>query len=250
MPIKALLRGDSIDLSILAELYPEPSDPVVTADRSGYYLTSPTLPDSHVNDAGEMLARARELLRTINGAARIVSTSYRPVELSGAFRDSVDRQHVVVEAETAHARAHVFAAAVVTSADGQLVQAPAPPAPKYIQLAGQYPDVADALTILGKPAPLDWFDLYKLYEIVRDNVDPSPPDQSRKGNQKKLIDTGWVTKADLGAFTGSANHQLASGNAARHAREPGSGPTRTMSLDEGTQFTRDLVSRWLSCRAT
>ena len=46
MPIKALLRGDSIDLSILAELYPEPSDPVVTADRSGYYLTSPTLPDS------------------------------------------------------------------------------------------------------------------------------------------------------------------------------------------------------------
>lgn len=246
MPIKALLRGDSIDLSILAELYPEPGDPVVTADRSGYYLTSPTLPDSLANDAGQMLVRAGMLLRTINGAARIVSSSYRPVELSGAFRDASDRQHVVVGAATAHARAHVFAVAVVTSADGQPVQQPPPPAPEYIQLAAQHPDVADALTILGKPAPLDWFDLYKLYEIVRDNVDPSPPGQSRKGNQKKLIDTGWLTKPDLGAFTGSANHQLASGGAARHVREPGPGPTRTMSLDEGTQFIRDLVARWLS----
>ena len=57
---------------------------------------------------------------------------------------------------------------------------------------------------------------------------------------------GRAAPEELGAFTGSANHQLASGDAARHAREPGSGPTRTMSLDEGAQFIRDLVSRWLS----
>jgi hypothetical protein len=246
MPIKAMLRGDSIDLSILAELYPEPGDPVVTADGSGYYLMSPTLPDSLVNDAGKMLARASELLRTINGAARVVSSSYRPVELSGTFRDSTDRQHVVAQAETAYARVHVFAAAVVTSPNGQPIEPPDPPAPKYIQLATRHPDVAEALTILGKQAPLDWFDLYKLYEIVRDNVDPSSPGQSRKGNRKKLLDTGWATDPDLRAFTGSANHQLASGDAARHAREPGSAPTRIMSLEEGAQFIRDLVSHWLS----
>jgi hypothetical protein len=191
MPIKAFLRGDSIDLSILAELHPEPGDPAVRADGSGYYLTSPTLPDSLVKDAGEMLTRASALLRTINGAPRVLSNSYRPVELNGTFRDSTDRQHAVVVADTAHIRAHVFAAGVVISADGQAVQAPTPPAPKYIQLATQHPDVADALAILGRQEPLDWFDLYKLYEIVRDNVDPSPPGQSRKGRPEEA-DRRWL----------------------------------------------------------
>jgi hypothetical protein len=138
------------------------------------------------------------------------------------------------------ARAHV--SAVVIHADGTQTTPPRP-AVEYAQLADKHPDVKDALAILGKPGRPNWVDLYKVFEIVRDNVDSTRLGKGDK--EKKLVDTGWVTRPDLKTFGTSANHQLASGDDARHARMPGA-PKRVMSLEEGTQFIRDLVGRWLS----
>ena len=68
------------------------------------------------------------------------------------------------------------------------VAAPALPlkGPRYLKLAQQDPNVADALRVLGQPSPLDWYDIYKAWEIVGNAV----------GGPKKVAAEGWATEAD------------------------------------------------------
>jgi hypothetical protein len=48
--------------------------------------------------------------------------------------------------------------------------------------------VGEVLEIVGKPAPqLDWFDLYKVYEIICDDV----------GGKYAIIANGWATGGAL-----------------------------------------------------
>ena len=102
-----------------------------------------------------------------------------------------------------------------------------------MQLAQTHPDVAEVLDILGNadPAP-DWADLYKVHEILLDNV-------------PGFYQRGWVTRDQLSTFTGSANRSEVSGDLARHARLKGDPPRRTMSLGEARQLIGALVTRWL-----
>jgi hypothetical protein len=83
-------------------------------------------------------------------------------------------------------------------------------------------------------AALDWFDLYKIYEIVRANV----------GGQKPLEAKNWVRPSDLSAFSASANLPSISGAAARHARLSGD-PKHTMSLHQARTTINHLVAAWL-----
>jgi hypothetical protein len=87
---------------------------------------------------------------------------------------------------------------------------------------------------MGGVQPLGWVELYKVHEVIRDAIQP-----------KKTYELGWATKADDSAFTGSANRADVSGDEARHARNSGPPPTRTMSLAEGRSYISDLVMKWL-----
>jgi hypothetical protein len=62
------------------------------------------------------------------------------------------------------------------------------------------------LDILGNtdPAP-DWSDLYKVHEILLDNV-------------PNFYQRGWVTKNQISTFTASANRREVSGDLARQVR--------------------------------
>jgi len=53
--------------------------------------------------------------------------------------------------------------------NGESIPQPPLPGPKYLALAAQHPDAAEALAIIGKAEP-NWAELYKVYEIVRDNI--------------------------------------------------------------------------------
>ncbi len=234
MAVKGRLEGHSFDLDTLARQLPQ-GDPHVAVDDEGYYLTSAML-DGLMHDGGKLYEVASSLLRRANGAARALSSGFRPVRLVGRFSDDTGAHHVVVLAETAEARGEAFDVTVV--AGGKQQQAPPPPGPKYVQLAQKHKDVAEALDILGKQSPsLDWVDLYKLYEIVRHNV----------GGEDALIAKDWVPRADIKAFTVSANRPDISGDEARHARIPGPPPksTRVMTLAEAQHTIPTLVAHWL-----
>jgi hypothetical protein len=63
----------------------------------------------------------------------------------------------------------------------------------------------------------------------------------------QLVSTGWTTKADLSAFTGSADHNRVAGiHEARHARMSGDLPKRTMTREEAQGYIRGLARDWLA----
>jgi hypothetical protein len=177
MLIKARLKGHEFDLLTLAELFRE-GDPAVAGDHEDYYLSF-TAPDRLLDDGSRLYDAASVLLRRVNGVARTLSSDFRPVALTGRFSDEAGRQHQVVLAESAEARAR--ANPVTVSVGGEQPPPRPAPGPGYVQLAQTYPDVAEVLDILGDadPAP-NWAELYKIHEILLDNV-------------SEFYQRGWVT---------------------------------------------------------
>ena len=97
------------------------------------------------------------------------------------------------------------------------------------------PDAREALHILGESnRHIDWVGLYKVYEIVRENIRP-----------RDLVGESLLTSAERTAFTGSANRPDVSGPLARHARMGGKPPTRTMALVDARQLITRMVADWL-----
>ncbi|WP_326561397.1 hypothetical protein [Micromonospora sp. NBC_01796] len=238
MKVKAWLDGDEIDLEDLVDLLPD-GDIRVAKDDDGYYLSATKIDN---RPAGvPYYEAARDVVRTVNGLGRAHNPGFRAVRLNGRYQDG-DRKATVVIVGTAEARLGAFRAKAVgrvTRPDGTVLPPPPPPGPRRAALAATHPDVAEALALMGQPTPLGWVELYKVYEIVRDAVRPT-----------KLEKSGLATKAELKAFTGSANRPDVSGADARHARPDGAlPPTRTMTLPQGRQFIGDLVCAWLDSLA-
>ena len=122
----------------------------------------------------------------------------------------------------------------VPNADGTVQPDPPSPVSGYLALGDTDPVVQEVLAIMGKEGPLDWVELYKVYEVVRDAVRP-----------QTIVGLGWATKATESAFTGSANRPDVSGEGARHARMSGDTPKNRMTLEDGRAFISGVVLRWL-----
>jgi hypothetical protein len=232
VPWKAWLEGHAFDLETLGEVF-QSGDPLVVQDPSdGYYLESSTLQDA---DGRLDQSAAQALVRRVNGVARATDQGFRPVQLTDRYTAPDGTPHVFARAGVAEGRSKVSAVAAVLR-NGVPVPEPPPKGPRYVRLAEQDPDVADALRVLGQPDPLDWYDIYKAWEIVEHAV----------GGWPQVVASGWATKADLDRLTASANHPGISGDEARHARMPGSpGPNRMMAMSEGDALVRQLVANWI-----
>ena len=244
--IKAYLKGWETDLLTLADLFGK-GDPAIAADDEGDYYLSFTVPDELFHDAERLQATASVLLRRLNGLGRLFDHEFLSVGLVGRFSDETGQQQQVVLADSAEVRDRAFAAVVATEGEQVAASAPPPPpGPGYLQLAEADPDAAEVLEILSKPdSPPDWFDLYKLLEIVSQNVSGLPGLKGLPRLKKK----GWVPSAQLEAFTASANHQGISGGQARHARMSGTpSPRLMMTLSEAQQLVGALVKAWLDWR--
>lgn len=255
MTVRALLDGHQVDLQEIAELFPD-GDPRVAArpDEDGqYYLESAAL-DPVFADAEKMHDAAAALLIRLNGAARLQSDNFRPVRLAGRYdRPSASggTESTIQITDTAHARDRVVVVAVegiesgervgtpTVSVDGKRVDQQGGGA-RYLTLAATHSDVAELLALAGNAEQLDWIELYKVFEIVKDAV------SGGKDGIQALVATLDVPEHDIKRFTGSANRPDVSGPDARHARMPGARPKETMTLPDGRRFIRDLVRRWLA----
>jgi hypothetical protein len=231
VPWKAWLEGHVFDLETLGELFWD-GDPLIAQDPSDeYYLESSALQDSN----GQLdLNAAEALVRHINGVARAADQGFRPVHLRGRYTAPDGTTSVVISADTAEGRSKVRAAAVVLT-NGVPVPEPPPKGSRYVKLAEQDADVADVLRVLGQRGPLDWYDIYKAWEIVEHAVGGWPQVEAR----------GWATKADIDRLTASANHPGISGDEARHARMGGTPGHRTMTMSEADGLVRRLVTSWI-----
>lgn len=179
---------------------------------------------------------AQRLLDVANGIMLSTDAAHQPVTLSGTYMSDSGTHHVV-QAVTAVSRSRARVGAVIVG-DGEPAPAPLRKEQRYAALAAGDPEVDEALRTMSA-GDLDWSRLYKVYEIVRESY----------GGEAALISAEpGVTKAQVGAFTGSANRPDVSGPTARHARMAGAPPRRSMSLQEGRDFIRKLMRLWMDSK--
>ncbi|MGH2660134.1 MAG: hypothetical protein ACRDHS_10835 [Actinomycetota bacterium] len=225
------LTGERFDLEELPSLFTSP-DFRVLDEEGAFYLESSVL--DVLEESGAVSHEAERILPILNGAAKLKISNYRNVELGSGIVE-IDatgrRRHQVIRVGAAETRAKAFP---VTVRLGGVE--PVPPAPgtratdKWVELAAQDSDVAEALATLGS-RPHDWFNLYKVFEIIQSRAD-------FKGN-------GWASDKEVSRFTWTANHPEAGGDEARHARLSQKPPARPMTLGEGDAFVAQLLTEWL-----
>lgn len=193
------------------------------------------LTSSETEDALAVDARAREILPKLNGAVGLLDSSFRPVELARRYRDDDGQVTSIMGPVHVQSRSCVQGKLSVVGLDGLSTPPPRPEREReLVELAYRVPEVGEALDLLSDPSSAGFIDLYKAFEIVIDAV----------GGRKKIVGNGWATMADVNAFTASANRPDVSGTAARHARQPGLPPNRTMNENQAQEFLRRLVLRW------
>jgi hypothetical protein len=226
------LEGDSFDLDRLATAFTD--GPVTIRKESDRYrLREESLSDS--DEAEYVRTELAETLRRINALARLQWGNDQGEVRPGSFGQSNDRGGTTwYGAGTLVARVRMRATGTVIGPDGQIVPDPPSPLPQKLQLAVTDQNVDDALNFLQRADP-SWSELFKAYEVVRDDVG-------------KIEGRGWASERELSRFSGTANHQDAAGREARHARMPTPPPTDPMPLDEARALIARVVSAWLTAK--
>lgn len=240
MEWKAYVEGERFDLDIAKELYPEDGLGFVrfSEDATGVHFRSEEL--DAAPDPGAPEAVSASLLERINACGRLVDPSFRPIRLTKRFLDIEGNQTVILGTAVFEGRGRFTATGVVASSEGAH-STPLPPlAPRLVNLADRDSIAAEVMRILNAPGALGWAELYKVFEIVEHEL----------GGLNALVATGWTTRRMANNFTLSANRRDVSGDGARHARNAGRKPSadRSMTLDNGTDYIRDLTRSWLVSR--
>jgi len=214
------LQGHHSDLDNLAEWLTSP-DLNVKKEGDHFYLRSSEF--SPLTDADAVRGRALALLDIVNGASKLRSGSYLPVELDTIAWTGEEGKlrHLVGSSVTLKWR--VLEAKPPTGIES------------LVSLARGDEGVADILHFFQKG---DWQSLYKAWELLRDAV----------GGEHKLTKKPWINERAKKRFTQTAQSRKVLGDDARHASEDYDNPIKggPMTLDEARSFVRSVVEAWVA----
>ncbi|OBF98897.1 hypothetical protein [Mycolicibacter sinensis] len=235
MSLNAWLDGEQPDFERLAVLFADGDVRIVRDDeRDAYYLTAAELDSA---DDEDVYFTIEALLKRINGSARTLTPDFQPVRYA---RKYTTNGGIVIQPATVQLKIRVSltVSAVVRGPDGEPQPTSPPPGATHLALAASDGTVDEVLARMA--GDLDWFNLFKVYELVRD--DSTKP--------SSIAGMGWATENEQSAFRASANRPDISGEDARHAVSPNTKrPKRTMNLAEGQAWVCNLVSNWLAWKA-
>ncbi len=146
------------------------------------------------------------------------------------------RRHYAYLKGSITARSKTSANLTVTTSNGTQQVASRPSnVESLLNLAKDDKAVADALHFFRENT---WISLYKVYEIIRDDV----------GKKDEIIRTGWVGK-ELNRFTYTAQSRAALGDAARHAAKKFQPPPKPMPFHEAESLIRGVLLSWFHSKA-
>src|SRR5215475_8220549 len=191
-------------------------------ENGRYYLLDPSLPETG-GDAVALHRAAVYLLTRINGIALSLHSAYKPVSLSGSFRDE-SGTHYAVAAVEATVRFYATATAVVTN--GPPGPPPLPEGTRLATLLQTMPAAAKVFRLIGEKG-FGWGTMYEVFEIIQDQA----------GGQLHARGFG-VTGKDIKRFTRTAQPH-------RHGVVKAQPPKKPMELIEAQAFIRRLLDAWL-----
>lgn len=230
------LVGEGPDLAFLEQTFTS-GNIKVSKEGETYVILSERfegLTDPHaVKDVAVRLAAI------LDGVCRLALNGSEPLEIgNGMYRDdSTGKLHYYLMPETGHYRLRGIPAGLSALAEDantsshDILRA-------WTALALTDRAVANVLRI-NALAPLDWVSLYRVAEIIWNDV----------GGQKVIGERDWMSDADLSLFTWTANSADALGLEARHGVQKGKAPANPMELIDARQLVRVLTWKWLQSKA-
>ena len=228
------LKGEKFDLEDFPSLLRSPEHTVIEENGS-YYLKSSDF-DS-LSSADEVRERAIAIIDMLNGAMKLHIHDFRGVFEDGVtiIKEDGSRHHYVYLGGSIATRVKV--SATVTTSNGTQQIAPQPSdVESWLSLAKGDKAVGDALHFFRETT---WISLYKVYEIIRDDV----------GGEEAITTNGWATKKRLKRFTRTAQSRAALGDYARHASKKYTPPAQPMPIHEAESLIRGILRSWFRSKA-
>lgn len=213
-------------LDTLAARYQYPEFSIHRRDGK-YYLTS--IEFDSIDDKSDVNKRAMRILMRVNGANRIQDPSYHPAAVRGAVmappKEGRPRQQFIglvgIPSESAVG---------IPTVSGGVQTPPATVGTVLRRVAAAEDDERiDLVLRLIQSTNLDFIEMYKVFEVIRDAV----------GGDQNLVARGWTMKSQLRRFTRTANAEE------RHAPGSYARPPNPMTLSEGQAFVAKLADDWL-----
>lgn len=209
-----VLLGNKADLQDLCTLFCSP-DLNVIEKKGNYYLRSSDF--NLLADVKIVRLHAIELLRRMKGITRMCLGSF----------DSFDpiRVNTVIHGnEDGTVKNWGFGIGIPVNPRTRAV---AGSGDSWIELAGRDEKADDALHHFAYDIP-NWFDLYKVYEIIKKDV----------GGETKIVENGWASRSKIRLFSRSAQSE-------RHASGKFTPPKKAMSILEAESLIGTLLEHWL-----
>jgi hypothetical protein len=211
-------------------------DPAVIKDGDRFRLQ--TSKSNGVQDAREVLSLSQEILTTLSGIARIELGATAPLRVADVQRVHADgRRDIFVFPEPGVLKiTGGLVTMKITRQDGSVEHhRPADRAARWIRGAHTDPDVMKALRLRNASDRLDWSELYKIFEIIRDSA----------GGESKIDSMKWATAGDMTRFRRTAHSPAVSGDSARHGVQKEEPPPHPMTPEQGRAFIDGVLKHWL-----
>ena len=220
------LRGDRFDLEALAQAPSGMLKMELPQEGSELYLKCDSL--DRETDANVVREKAEQIAKRLTGWCRLSLNSTASIQISGihAIREDGTTDAFLFP-ETITSTIRKTAGFAVLRPDGTINAGKgiADDLQNVNALAEADPEIAKVLRLLA--GPLDFGNLYKIYEVVK----------QRAG--KKIQSRGWATANELIRFRRTAQQE-------RHGVVNVPPPKVSMALGDATELIKRIVRRWLS----
>lgn len=222
--------GESSDLEELSRSLDSP-ELRLTQEGQSFFLRSTDF--KSLKSADDVRNNATEILSLINGAARLALRMRKPLVVGNVVKVNDDGKRSIFVSLSATMSLRGNTCVSITRADGTVEQfRQANPISSWIEIAQHDKNVAKVLRLLA--GTHDWVNLYRIYEVIEDDV----------GGKHNIESKGWATKKAIALFKHTANSIDVIGDESRHGKKIGEPPPNPMPLSEAKSLTETILHNW------
>lgn len=223
------LIGDKIDIQDLDFILKDENWNINFIENK--YLLSSNLFES-INSDYEILLKAKHFLDILNGAAKAIYNNHIYVTANTVYRmNELNKlQGTGFMSGKITGRSRLRATLTIDSKEkGKISENKYQ---KWIDKAKTDSNVREILHFFNNQ---DWWNLYKIYEIIRKDL--------KKSGMNNL-----VSKNEISRFTRTANDNKIIGGKARHATYDNESHTNPMDINSARKFILDYFEKWIESK--
>jgi len=225
--------GDAQDLHEIGKSFSNDNIRITKKLNNEYYLFSDEF--QIYTNAKDVFDIAGKLLFLINGASRLAFGKNIKITLSDVVKVNDDGTEDIYLFIQDNIQIVDSVRIRITDNFGNILDeiSPADDIPRWVNLGIENKSVAKVLRLFAKQ--LDWVGLYRIYEVIENDI----------GGLDNIISKEWVTKSRIKSFKHTSNSPGVTGDNARHGKETLHPPKNPMQLFEARNLVEHLIGQWL-----